>query len=488
MHRLFPWIDVVVRGEAEAIAPRLFCELVEGAPVTRMPGLCVRNSDGSGVFIVPEEASEPGSASDRLTTLSKNPRTKAASGPVAMDDVPLPIYDDFFAQLENSALAKHLDQKWLPYESARGCWWALKHVCTFCAANAQFLTFRSKQPGQVHTEVLELSKRHQTPHVWFVDNIMEERYLRELFPKMRDDAHKVQLFVETRAHVTREQMRAMHEAGVIMVQLGLESFSSPILQLMEKGTTAIQNVRVLKWAAELGIQAFYNLIYGFPGEDPAEYDRMADAIPSLSHLEPPNMPVRLRLDRFSPYFRDPERHGIEITGPRPSRKFLYNLDDVDLSQLEYFFTFRYKDGRDPDSYVGRFVDACTQWTRDWRRNARALTYHPQPDGSAVIVERRTNAQPARFQLDALANRVYFRCDAGSTPAQLWSAMDDNEKSGRSINDLTAFLDQLVHSRLMFRERGKYLSLALSLGNEVPATAVGLTEITVRLPQSGRCTS
>jgi hypothetical protein len=31
----------------------------------------------------------------------------------------------------------------------------------------------------------------------------------------------------------------------------------------------------------------WNLLYGFPGEDPSEYDQMADLIGSLIHLTPP---------------------------------------------------------------------------------------------------------------------------------------------------------------------------------------------------------
>src|SRR5439155_15442618 len=63
---------------------------------------------------------------------------------------------------------------------------------------------------------------------------------------------------------------------------------------------------------ERGIQCFYNVIYGFPGEPPEEYERMADTVASLTHLQAPNTPVRLRLDRFSPYHYNPDNFGIEI--------------------------------------------------------------------------------------------------------------------------------------------------------------------------------
>ena len=40
-------------------------------------------------------------------------------------------------------------------------------------------------------------------------------------------------------------------------------------------------------------------INGFPGEPPAEYERMAALMPSLTHLEPPNL-IRLGLEDY-PY-------------------------------------------------------------------------------------------------------------------------------------------------------------------------------------------
>jgi hypothetical protein len=50
---------------------------------------------------------------------------------------------------------------------------------------------------------------------------------------------------------------------------GIESLGTPILALMRKGITGLQNARLLKWCAESGIHVFWSVIYGFPGE-PAE--------------------------------------------------------------------------------------------------------------------------------------------------------------------------------------------------------------------------
>ena len=53
LHREFPWVDVVVRGEAEHILPGLVKDLFAGGPVRPQPRLCYR--DGEGPVAVPPD-------------------------------------------------------------------------------------------------------------------------------------------------------------------------------------------------------------------------------------------------------------------------------------------------------------------------------------------------------------------------------------------------------------------------------------------------
>jgi ribosomal peptide maturation radical SAM protein 1 len=433
LHRLYPWVDVVVRGEAELVTPRVFAELLAGEPVTAQPGLCIR--DGEGVQIIEEAA----------------PR-------VAMREVPLPIYEDYFERISHSTLKTA--KLWLPYETSRGCWWGLTHLCTFCAANGQTVTFRSKPPDKVLKEIPELSRHYGVRDVWFVDNILDERYLSSLFPKLRDENEKVSIFVETKAHLSKVNLETLRDAGVVMAQVGIESLSTPILKLMDKGTSAVQNIRILKWCAELGIKAFWNLIYGFPGEPSEEYQRLADLVPALIHLEAPNPPVRLRLDRFSPYHADPAKYGIEVSGPLPINRFVHFGDPSDVLDLQYFFTFRYCDGRNPDSYVGAFQEACAMWRREWRANFCRLSYRVE-QGTVEISDQRTNGPPALYRLGAVEGKLYLACDAGATVAHLWAILTPEERSSTSVAAITEFLKDMVRRRTLFEENGVFLSLAVA---------------------------
>lgn len=436
MHRLFPWIDIVVRGEAEEIVPGLFRELIDRSPVTPRPGLCIR--EGTDTHVVPED----------------RPR-------VSMSQVPVPAYEDYFDRVRHSALKA--SRLWLPFETSRGCWWGLKHLCTFCAANGQTVTFRSKPADVAVSQLMELTRRYDRPDVWFVDNILDESYLRTVFPLLRDRDEKVSMFVESKAHVSRHNMEVLRDAGVVMAQVGVESLSTPILKIMDKGTTAIQNIRMLKWCAELGIKVFWNIIYGFPGEPPEEYRRIADVVPSLVHLEPPNPPVPLRLDRFSVYHNDPERFGIDIEGPLPINAAIHvDKDPGDVLDLQYFFNFRYADGRVPDDYVRPLANACARWRETWRENYCQLFLRSgENDAVTTIVDRRTTCTPSAYRLDALDSAAYRACDAGGNVRHVWDRLSDDQRRGTTVEGLTAILDDMVAHRLMFEDNGVYLALAVS---------------------------
>ncbi|MCI0442202.1 radical SAM protein, partial [bacterium] len=109
------------------------------------------------------------------------------------------------------------------------------------------------------------------------DSILDLRYYKDYIPKLAERTTKLDLFYEVKANLKKVQIRLLRDAGVRTIQPGIESFSNSILQLMGKGVSALQNIQLLKWCKELGVSVYWNLLWGFPGEDPLEYDRMTGA-------------------------------------------------------------------------------------------------------------------------------------------------------------------------------------------------------------------
>jgi ribosomal peptide maturation radical SAM protein 1 len=446
LHRLFPWIDVVVRGEAEAVLPELCAELLDGREPTPRPGLCIR--------------SRPDGAS-RCTPLDGAFRPD-------MDAIPAPDYDEYFSRLRESPIRDAvLPEVRLPIETARGCWWGEKAHCTFCGLNGSSMSFRAKSVERVLHEVEDLARRYKRTDFEVVDNILDMGYLRSVLPRLRESRRAGEdytFFYETKANLRHDQIRLLRDAGVLRIQPGIESLSTPILRLMRKGVTALQNIRLLKWAARYGVQVTWNIIYGFPGEPPDEYPRMAELVPSLVHLKPPGL-VPLQLQRFSPYHEAAASWGLELIGPEPYYTHIYDADPEALAELAYAFTYRHADGRDPERYVAPLRQALAAWDEAYRRVGRqGLRYTKGPDYLRIRDLR--PGRPARdYLLSDVEAEIYLGCDAGATPSDLRASLRDQYGVDLEEDRIRAFLDDLVSARLAYEEAGRYLALAIPVNVE-----------------------
>ena len=231
---------------------------------------------------------------------------------------------------------------------------------------------------------------------------------------------------------------------------------------MRKGVTALQNLRLLKWCAEIGIMPAWNLLYGFPGEPPEEYERMSELVPSLVHLEPP-MCMPVELERFSPYFDRATEFGIEIIGPLPHYRFLYSVAPEALSNLAYDFEYRYSDGRDPSTYTKNLAEAVARWRELGGHAVGSLSYRRGP-GFLLVQDRRPGLESADYRFDGIEANIYLACDAGATAADICRQLNPEGGSGMDAIEVENYLRELVDARLMYREGKSFLSLAIAVNS------------------------
>jgi len=430
LHRAFSFVDVVVRGEAEGVVGPLFEELVAGSKPSRHPGICFR--DGEERVVVPIGTIPP------------------------MTEVPLPDHDDYFRDLEALSLRADLEPISIPFESARGCWWGYKHHCTFCGLNRHTIKFRSKSAQRTFDELMTLAKRHEVTRFSAADNIVEMTYFEALFPILQQAGVDLTIFYETKANLKKSQVAAMAAAGVHEIQPGIESLDTSILTLMRKGTTAFQNIRILKWSYEYRIKCSWNVIFGFPGEDPAAYARMTDLVPSLVHLGPPYY-SGLDVHRFSPYHSTTEQFPIRITGPKPFYKHIYPLEEAALTDIAYTFSFSYTD-RPDRSYSAPLVEALEDWQKRWPTAKLEMRRGP---GFIEIEDTRSDTKRVH-RLGETESKIYTLLDTFPTPHAVAHELAKNAPHGAVVpttTDVERFAKELVSLRLAFGEDGKYLPLA-----------------------------
>jgi radical SAM superfamily enzyme YgiQ (UPF0313 family) len=183
-----------------------------------------------------------------------------------MESLPTPLYADYFASLRRCGFVEFVNPGLL-VETSRGCWWGVKHHCRFSGLNGTTMAFRSKSADKAYAEIHELAVRYETKRLEMTDNIVPQNYLASLFPRLAADREKtgIEMFFEVKANLNFEQLKVLATAGVTWVQPGIESLSDHVLQLMDKGVSALQNIVFLRSCIELGVRAQWSILHGFSG-------------------------------------------------------------------------------------------------------------------------------------------------------------------------------------------------------------------------------
>jgi len=448
--RQFPVIDYVFLGEADESFPTVVEALLAERPVVLPPGVVARDPTTDRLSPACCEVPAPPEAERSLVR--------------DLDGLPYPDFDDYFRRLESSPLRSRIEPL-LFFETARGCWWGEKHQCPFCGLNGGGLSFRSKTPVRAIAELRYLVERYGVRRACAADNVFDPRYFDTLLPALRQANLGLTFAYELKTNLTRPQVDALVAAGLRSAQLGVETFSTPLLRRIGKGANALQNLQALKWFSEAGIEVKWNLLWGFPGEDPADYAALAELLPALCHLAPPAGVGRVRLDRFSPYFQRPTAHGMTNVRPHRAFRHVYPFADEVLARLAYYFEFDYADGRDPASYVGPMVAAAESWQA--AQDTVTLRYWDRPDGVLILTDTRPCATRMQWRLGGLQRAVYLFCDTGRSLRAIMASLGATGSDGPALDEpaVGKLLAEWVDARIMLRADDRYLSLALRAPTE-----------------------
>jgi ribosomal peptide maturation radical SAM protein 1 len=429
-----PCIDYVFSGSALVSFPAAVSALLDGEPerIARIPGVVARA--GRGVARLP---TVDGCAAELPEELS-------LEEPLELD------YHDFLASYRTH-ISKH-DAPVLMFETSRGCWWGAIRHCTFCGLNGSTMAHREMSADRALAQFAALFERHpDTTCYGAVDNILPLSYLDQVLPRLRPP-EGVAIFYEVKSNLDEDQVRVMAESGVRVVQPGIESLSTTVLKLMQKGVSAFQNLRFLKYCLQHDVYPEWYVMIGFPGEPEEVYPKYLRDLPLLSHLPPPYSVNPVRFDRFSPYHLKAKEYGLELE-PFDFYGFIYPFDRATLHNLAYHFMTH-----DPRLYVpmARWRPKLQQAVDHWRDRylgsdgqARAELYR---DGHDVVDTR--SGRLVRHQLSEAEAAVLARLDAPRT--------------AESIDAPAAIIDSLRAKGLLFEEDGRLLDLVLP--NQAPPSS------------------
>ena len=431
-------VDYIVRGEGE----RPFLALIEA----------LRNSEDdvqiAGVLT-------PRLAANSALDATFTPKQRLNNLIEDINELPIPDYREYAELADIHRICWHVSM-----EGSRGCWWnsSLKRnnplrACYFCSLNLG--SYREKTAARVATEVRELTHRHTTARIRFMDNVMRKKGLVEVLDAIEQHEIDLRLIAEVRASITPYELCRLWEVGCHHVQIGIEGLSTDYLRRLGKGATTIQNLQAMKTCFELGIQSGSNLMVNFPGATREEIEETVFNIDNYAIAYEPPSTSEFALYPNSSIHARAEAFGI--SNMRNHSSLCAALpDDVAKNLSLHWLEFDY-DGEVADWTPVQEAIARWRGLHQVPRVKQSLSQKPlfYTDGGTFleIVDRRIGFQTTI--LDGDLRQIYLYCMQIRSKAVLF----EHFALSYEPDQIQEMLDGFIAAKLMYQEKGRLLSLA-----------------------------
>ncbi len=264
------------------------------------------------------------------------------------------------------------------------------------------------------------------------------------------------ILYETKAAFSEAELQILSKARVNYIQPGIEALDSSLLKLMRKGSTSFNNIRLLMNCRKHRIHPMWNLLVGFPGEDPGLYAAYQRNLPKMAHLPPPTGVYTVRFDRFSPYFNKAQEYDLDLQ-PMPFYELAYPFPKESLKNLAYFFV----NSNYNLEYLGplsHHIAPLEGLVRTWRslwdsRDAKRPMLYQEVVGDETVIYDSRFSEERRYAISGAATGILKALARPKTLQDLSIIMDE-----LSAEELEREMDFLKVNDLLFEEKGYWMNL------------------------------
>jgi hypothetical protein len=210
-------------------------------------------------------------------------------------------------------LERYLHRGGAPLQLRRQCYWAKCRYCHFRDPWAP------DHPALIHETLEELERLvgEGFSHFGFCDEALEPHVMSELAAALIDRGLTISWAggIRPERRFLELDWQQQRRSGRTFMDVGLESGSERMLRLMKRGTRRADVPVILEGASRAGIRVGVTVMFGFPGEEPA------DAEQTLSMLEECRAAIALvspstyHVTRGSDVSADPAAYGISLLPP-----------------------------------------------------------------------------------------------------------------------------------------------------------------------------
>jgi ribosomal peptide maturation radical SAM protein 1 len=395
-----------------------------------------------------------------------------------LDEIPIPNYDDYFSEIKSVDYSKYFNLRLL-FESSRGCWWGERHHCTFCGLNGETMKHRSKSFQRVISELEEFESKYSGHTISVVDNILDMGYFKDLIPELKSNNKKYDLFYEVKANLKKEQISALSDVGIRMIQPGIESLSSEVLKEMNKGVSALQNIQLMKWSKEAGVLPIWNFLWGFPKERPEEYKKMNTIADKIFHLSPPKSYATIRIDRFSPNHSEYKKMGYDEIYPYPSYKYVYSsLSDDTINNLAYFFDYKSPNKENVPVYTKELSLKIKEWNIAFDESE---LFYVNIQDVMLVCDTRSNRPTQIYTISKLCSKIIELTDRAIPINEITHKLQS--ETNTNSHDINNALQYLCSKDLIIEDETKVLSLVVKLNDRYKPNVKSLKKMYEWLEQN-----
>lgn len=233
--RHFPWIDAIVRGEADHTFPALVSRWAAAEALDEtLAGITYRNKQGEIIV---------------------NPSPPLLQD---MDALPYPAYDLYPMDM--------LDVSLIPIEAGRGC----PFECTFCSTNLFFSRrYRIKSPERLVAEMQYLHDAYGYSKFDLVHDMItvDERWVHKFSRTLIDGGYSFKWGCSARVDcVDEELLQEMAKAGCIGIFFGIETGSQRLQPIVKKKLHVSKVIPTMLACIENKMGPTASFITGFPDE------------------------------------------------------------------------------------------------------------------------------------------------------------------------------------------------------------------------------
>ncbi len=421
---LFPFVDYVATGEGEVPLYELVRALRGEQDLAEVPGLVWKGSDGR---------------------VHLNSEVRQVED---LDDLPIPDYTDYFRHQLRSEITPHPQ---VQLEISRGCFWGR---CSFCVESMRPRTcYRRKSAAKVVEEIEQLAGECGSLDFMFTDADVSDAV--DVFAAIAELDLDLSFTAELTGFIDRDGLATLRDAGVKLVQIGVEALDDRLLRRFMKGVKFMKYVELMKWCQELDLGLFYNLIVGAPFETQEDVEKALSRIPALKWFQYPHI-TNFVVSAGSKIWVNPSRFGIrEIV---PARQAIVCYPEDVAVRIAPLVDFGESSGHSflPPCDVDHteMLAAIARWKEEYESDRATLTCRRGRDFIDIAIFE--GKSEYHYVLREPAERdVYFFCmDSAKSIEELRRAFPDIEDDA-----LQQSLARFEQYRLMLSDGEQYLSLA-----------------------------